>query len=411
MAIWQNIWTWLGGSGSSRNAGDQTSGPMGYATASPVEVTEDSAMQLSAVWACVRLLSETVASLPVNVYRKTPKGRELAPDHWLSLLMARKPNRYQTKVEFFETLMLNLALHGNAYAKITKVGGQIRSLLPLMASQIETKLLPDGSVVHLYHADGNVDVLSSESVWHVKLYGNGIVGKSPLAFGRNMFGIAQAAEQSVSKIYANGGKPSGVLSFDRLLTPAQRASVRENFATLTTGTDDRLLVIEQGMKFDAVSMSPQDIELLASRKHQIDEIARWFGVPSILINQNEGTTTLGSSAAEIISGFYKLNLRPYLERIEASVKTWLFTPDEANQYEFEFDFEGLLRSDLKSRLEGYRTAVAGTILTPNEVRRIEGWPRVEGGDVLLSQVNMTPIDKLGIQAPGGTTNATQALPV
>ena len=398
MAFWQNIWSWLGGSGSSRNAGNQISGPMGYATASPVEVNEDSAMQLSAVWACVRLLSETVASLPVNVYRKTAKGRDLAPDHWLSLLMARKPNRYQTKVEFFETLMLNLALHGNAYAKITKVGGQIRSLLPLMASQIETKLLPDGSVVHLYHADGNVDVLSSDSVWHVKLYGNGIVGKSPLAFGRNMFGIAQAAEQSVSKIYANGGKPSGVLSFDRLLTPAQRASVRENFATLTTGTDDRLLVIEQGMKFDAVSMSPQDIELLASRKHQIDEIARWFGVPSILINQNEGSTTLGSSTAEIISGFYKLNLRPYLERIEASVKTWLFTPEEANQYEFEFDFEGLLRSDLKSRLEGYRTAVAGTILTPNEVRRIEGWPRVEGGDVLLSQINMTPIDKLGQHA-------------
>ena len=398
MAFWQNIWSWLGGSGSSRNAGNQISGPMGYATASPVEVNEDSAMQLSAVWACVRLLSETVASLPVNVYRKTAKGRDLAPDHWLSLLMARKPNRYQTKVEFFETLMLNLALHGNAYAKITKVGGQIRSLLPLMASQIETKLLPDGSVVHLYHADGNVDVLSSDSVWHVKLYGNGIVGKSPLAFGRNMFGIAQAAEQSVSKIYANGGKPSGVLSFDRLLTPAQRASVRENFATLTTGTDDRLLVIEQGMKFDAVSMSPQDIELLASRKHQIDEIARWFGVPSILINQNEGSTTLGSSTAEIISGFYKLNLRPYLERIEASVQTWLFTPEEANQYEFEFDFEGLLRSDLKSRLEGYRTAVAGTILTPNEVRRIEGWPRVEGGDVLLSQINMTPIDKLGQHA-------------
>ena len=409
MAFWQNIWSWLGGSGTSRNAGDQISGPMGYATASPVEVNEDSAMQLSAVWACVRLLSETVASLPVNVYRKTATGRELAPDHWLSLLMARKPNRYQTKVEFFETLMLNLALHGNAYAKITKVGGKIRSLLPLMASQIETKLLADGSVVHLYHADGNVDVLSAESVWHVKLYGNGIVGKSPLAFGRNMFGIAQAAEQSVGKIYANGGKPSGVLSFDRLLTPAQRASVRENFATLTTGTDDRLLVIEQGMKFDAVSMSPQDIELLASRKHQIDEIARWFGVPSILINQNEGSTTLGSSTAEIISGFYKLNLRPYLERIEASVKTWLFTPEEANQYEFEFDFEGLLRSDLKSRLEGYRTAVAGTILTPNEVRRIEGWPRVEGGDVLLSQVNMTPIEKLGQVAPGGNANGTQAI--
>lgn len=407
MKFWQTIWTWLGGSGTSRNAGDQYSGPMGYAAPSPVEVTEDSAMQLSAVWACVRLLSETVASLPVNVYRKTDKGRELAPEHWLSQLMARKPNRYQTKVEFFETLMLNLALHGNAYAKITRVGGQIRSLLPLMASQIETKMLPNGSVVHLYHADGNVDALASDSVWHVKLYGNGIVGKSPLAFGRNMFGVAQAAEQSVAKIYANGGKPSGVLSFDRLLTIEQRDAVRQNFASLTTGTDERLLVLESGMKFDAVSMSPQDIELLASRKHQIDEIARWFGVPSILINQNEGSTTLGSSTAEIISGFYKLNLRPYLERIESSVSTWLFTPEEAALYEFEFDFEGLLRSDLKSRLEGYRTAVAGTILTPNEVRRIEGWPRVEGGDVLLSQVNMTPIDKLGLQAPKGNANGPQ----
>lgn len=406
MKIWQSMWTWLGGGGTYRHVGDQLGRPTGYDTTPAVAVTEDSAMQLSSVWACVRLLSETVASLPVSVYRKTPKGRVQVTDHWLAKLMARKVNRYQTRLEFFETMMLNLVLHGNCYAKITKLGGRIQSIMPLMSSQIEVKLLSDGSVVYLYEADGNVDVLAADSVWHVKLYGNGIMGKSPLDFGRNLISVTQAAEQAVTKIYANGGKPSGVLSFDKLLTAEQRAAVRANFSTMTTGTDDRLLVLEMGMKFDAVSMSPQDIELLASRKYQTDEIARWFGVPSIMINQNEGTTTLGSSAAEIIGTFYKITLRPYLERFEASVSANLFTEAEAAEYEFEFDFEGLLRSDLKSRLEGYRTAVAGTILTPNEVRKIEGWPRVEGGDMLLSQVNMTPIDKLGQTAPVGLQNGT-----
>jgi len=409
MAFWNTLWSLLGGNGTARNIGDQTPGPSGYGTPAAVEVTEESALQLSAVWACVRLLAETVATLPVTVYRKTENGREIAEDHWLSKLMARKVNRYQTRIEFFETMMLNLVLHGNCYAKITRIGGQIRSILPMMSSQIEVKLLPDGSIVYLYSADGNVDALSAESVWHVRLYGNGIIGKSPLAFGRNMLGIAQAAEDAVTKIYANGGKPSGVLSFDRLLTTEQRAAVREKFGSLTTGTDERLLVLEQGVKFDAVSMSPQDIELLSSRKHQTDQIARWFGVPSILINQNEGTTTLGSSAAEIISTFYKINLRPYLERFESSVSTNLFTQAESEEFEFEFDFEGLLRSDIKSRFEGYRTAVAGTILTPNEVRRIEGWPRVEGGDSLLSQINMTPIEKLGQVAPVGVSDGTQTI--
>lgn len=399
MTFWQTLWSRLGFSGTQRNAGDQLATPA-YASSSAVAVTEDTALQLSAVWACVRLLSETVASLPGNVYKQTENGREIDNSHWFARLMNKKPNRYQTRLEFFETMMLNLVLHGNCYAKITRIGGEIRSLLPLMAGQIEVKLMPDGSVIYLYTSDGNLTALSSDSIWHVKLYGNGIVGKSPLAFGRNMLGVSQAAEQAVTNIYANGGKPSGVLMLDRALTKEQRVTVRENFSSLTSGTDARLLVLEAGAKFDAVSMSPQDIELLSSRKHQIDEICRWFGVPSIMVNQNEGTTTLGSSAAEIISTFYKITLRPYLERFESSMKANLFDDTKDKDHEFEFDFEGLLRSDLKSRLEGYRTAVQGSILTPNEVRRIEGWPRMDGGDSLLSQVNMIPIEMLGQVTPG-----------
>jgi len=403
MNFWQSLYTMLGGSTTQRNAGVQYAGPS-YEAPAAVPVTEETAMQVSTVWACVRLLSETVASLPVNVYRYTPEGRVLDTSHWFYRLMAIGPNRYQTRVEFFETVMLNLVLHGNAYCKVDRIGGVPRSLMPLMSAQVEPRLLDNGSMIYTYTQDSNVDVYSGESIWHLKLYGNAVIGKSPLAFGRNIISIAQAADKTVTKIYNNGGKPSGVLSLDRLLTSEQRAAARQSFSALTTGTDDRLLVLEQGMKFDQISLSPQDIELLASRRFQNEEICRWFGVPSVMVNDTGSSTTWGSGIEQIVSGFYKLTLRPYLERIESSAFRHILTEeDRASGVEIEFDFEGLLRSDLRSRLEAYRTAVSGTIMTPNEVRRLEGLTDVEGGDLLLSQVNMVPIDKLG--ESGGANNA------
>jgi HK97 family phage portal protein len=393
--FWVNIWNRFIGNGSTRVPGIQYTGPLAYVEEAALPVTEDTAMQVSAVWACVRLLSETVASLPINVYKKTEDGRTLDQSSWLYTLFSYKPNRYQNKLEFFETIMMNLALHGNAYAKITRAGGAVRSLMPLMSAQVVPTLLPDGSVVYEYTDGTNVDIYASESIWHIKLFGNGIVGKSPISFGRNIIGIAQAAEKSTSKIYQNGGKPSGVLSFDRLLTPEQRSKVRENFTSLTTGTDDRLLVLESGMKFDSISLSPQDIELLSSRKFQIEEICRWFGVPSVLVNDTGGATAWGSGIEQIVSGFYKLNLRPYLERIEASVNYGLLSKEESEIYELEFDFEGLLRSDFKSRVDAYRTAIAGSVMTPNEARKLEGLPILDGGDILFAPLNMTSIEKMG----------------
>lgn len=394
--FWSNMWSALvGGTTTERNVGIQYPQPA-YSEPAAVSVTEDTAMQVSAVWACVKLLSETVASLPFNVYQKEVNGRSIAEDFYFQKFISRKPNRYQTRQEFFETMMLNLTLHGNAYAKVQRINGRITSMMPLMSSQVEVRLLDDGSIIYEYTRDNSIEILSEQSVWHIKLYGNGIVGKSPLAFGRNMVGIAQGAEQTTTRIYTNGGKRSGVLTLDKLLTPAQREQVRQNFSGLTTSTEDRLLVLEMGMQFEPISMSPQDIELLASRRFQLEEICRWFGVPSVLVNDTGGSTTWGSGIEQLVSGFYKLNLRPYLERIEASIYANLFTPEEQDRYECEFDFEGLLRSDFKTRLEGYRTAIAGSILTPNEVRRLEGWAEMEGGDALLSQVNMAPLNTLGV---------------
>lgn len=382
--------------GLRRLRGLQQGGPTAYSQESAAEVTFDSAMQLSAVWACVKLLSETVASLPLSIYRRTDDGgRVLDTNHPLSILFSGKPNRYQTKVEFFETVLLNLVLHGNAYCGITRMGGRIVSLMPMMSAQVRVAILADGSVVYEYHKSDGVEVLSSESVWHLKLMGNGVIGLSPLDYQRNTLGIAQAAENAVTKIYRNGAKPSGVLSMDRVLTPKQREEIRANFSSLTTGSDDRLMVLEGGVKFDAISLSPQDIELLSSRKFQLNEICRWYGVPSVMVNDTSGSTVWGSGIGQIVEGFYKLTMRPILEKIEASIDANLMGPREVGTRFSEFDFDALLRTDFKTRLESYRIGVQGSIFTPNECRKEEGLPPVQGGDQLYIQGATVPLTMAG----------------
>lgn len=382
--------------GLRRLMGLQQGGPTAYSQESAAEVTFDSAMQLSAVWACVKLLSETVASLPLSIYRRTDDGgRVLDANHPLSILFSGKPNRYQTKVEFFETVLLNLVLHGNAYCGITRMGGRIVSLMPMMSAQVRVAILADGSVVYEYHKSDGVEVLASESVWHLKLMGNGVIGLSPLDYQRNTLGIAQAAENAVTKIYRNGAKPSGVLSMDRVLTPKQREEIRANFSSLTTGSDDRLMVLEGGVKFDAISLSPQDIELLSSRKFQLNEICRWYGVPSVMVNDTSGSTVWGSGIGQIVEGFYKLTMRPILEKIEASIDANLMGPREVGTRFSEFDFDALLRTDFKTRLESYRIGVQGSIFTPNECRKEEGLPPVQGGDQLYIQGATVPLTMAG----------------
>lgn len=403
MNLWETMWSpirsWFGG---RQGSGTQITGPQGYGYSASVEVTEETALQVTAVWACINLYARTFASLPLRVYRLTEDGRVEDRNHWLSRLMRGKPNQYQTRYEFWEHQIANLVLHGNMYAKVDRLAGSIRSLLPLNPLQVETKLI-GGKVVHLYSQDGGIAALAAESVWHSRMNGDLIVGRSPLQFGRNAIGIAQAAEQAVSKLYTNGGKRSGVLSFDKLLTPEQRQQVRDNFSNLTTGTDDRLLVLEMGAKFDPISMSPQDIELLASRIYNNDDIARLFGVPSILINQNEGSTTLGSSTGEIISSFYKTGLAPVAEAVECSLTTHLWSDSDRETHECEFDFDNFLRASQKERFETYRTGISSGVLKPNEARAREWLPAAEGGDQLLIQGAMIPVKDAG-KVPASPTN-------
>lgn len=358
-------------------------------------VNEDTALRLSAVWACVRLISETIGGLPINCYKIQEDGTKILDDeHPLALLFKNKPNRYQNRVEFFETMAMQLALHGNAYAHITRRGGRIISLLPLMAEQMEVALMTDGSVAYKYTDGKDVAAYASESIWHIKLMSNGIVGLSPLAYARNSIGTGIAAEGRVNTLASNGFKPTGVLTIDKLLKPEQREQIRGQFADLAQGSGDPLRVLEAGMTYQQVSMNPKDVQLLETRRFQIEDIARFFGVPSVLINDTSSSTTWGSGIEQIVQGFYKLGLRPYLERFEASISNSLLSIDDRRNYEFEFDFGALLRGDEKTRYATYKEAVLNGLKTINECRQSEGLAPVDGGEVPYMQSQMVPINQL-----------------
>jgi HK97 family phage portal protein len=398
MTFFQSIRTFIGSFGGISRVrgiqrGENASGNVNVATS----VTFDSALTVSAWWAGCRLLSETVSGLPIRMYKRKLNVKTPDESHPLYYLLNIKPNRYNTPVEFFETLMLNLVTSGNAYAAVERVGGRIVSLLPLNSSQMVTELLPDGSVIHTYYSGDTIKVYAQESMWHVKLFGNGLVGLSPLSYAAQSLGIAISAENRLTSIYKNGGKPTGILMIDKVLTKEQREAVRSSMASLAEGNNDNLFVLEAGMKYEAVSMTPQDIELLESRRFQLEDVARFLGVPSVLINDTSGSTTWGSGIEQIIEGFYKLNLRPFLQRFESSAKVWLLSPADSINYEIEFDFDALLRMNQPLRFDGYNKGINGGVLTPNEARALEGWSPKEGGDTLLVNSTMVPIGQVGKQ--------------
>ena len=390
------------GGAIKRQPGIQTGQPLVTFRGKRQKVTEDTAMQISAVWAAVNLKATTLASMALKFYNMTGNGREENTEHPLARLFSYKPNQYQTRTEFFETLGLNLYLTGNAYSIIQRDNtGRIIGLLPAMASQVEPELLVDGSVIYKYNDGRNVTVYSSENVWHVMLMGNGVKGLSPLEYAANAIGMAISGEEWSSNVIGNGGKPTGVLTYDKTLTKEQRDILKDKFRDLREGPTDALMVLEAGMQYQQISLSPQDVQLLEARRFQINDIARFFNVPSVMINDTSGSTVWGSGIEQIITGWYKLGLRPELERIESSIKCHLMGRAESERMSVHFDFEELLRTDFKTRVDTGSRAVGAGLMTRNEWRQREWLPEIQGADKLTAQINLTEIDALPRAADDG----------
>ncbi len=398
LTTWLPSWLSFGGAAAGRRTfGKQSVGTSGQ-PASSTPVTEDTALQLSAFWACVKILSETVAGMPIRFYRLNPDGtRTLDTGHELGRMLNNGPNRWQTLNEYLNTITMSMAIDGNQYSlKQIGVRGNLIGLIPLMAAQMEVSLLDDGSKVFMYSNGKSTVAYSEQSIWHTMIMpSNAVVGLSPLRYGSRSIGIATSAEDRVGTLARNGFKPTGVLMYDKVLTQEQRDQIRQQFTDLQEGQGDPLKVLEAGMKYQQISLSPKDVQLLESRRFQIEDIARFMGVPSVLINDTEAGTVWGSGIEQIVEGFYKFGIRPYLERYEASIQKNLLPKEDRGRVEVEFDFSSLLRGDEKTRIENAAKEVSGGLKTINEARKsLDGSAPVEGGDKIFLQEQMTPIEEL-----------------
>jgi HK97 family phage portal protein len=410
MTIFGRFSSWFGAFGATtQNKGVQDTRPLQNVYKDVPAVTIDGALQVSSVWASVELLADNIASLPIFVYHQKKGLRELARDIDLWMLFHDRPNSRHTPMEFWQFMVMNYLLRGNAFARLERNSrGEVVSMWPLSADQVQVKVLENGSITYEYHLDGNVIVYGEKSILHFRDKGNGIIGMSRLDYMKSSVGVAINAQNTASKLYANDNKRPGVLLLDKLLSPEQRKQIRANFKELVEGGEDQLLVLEAGAKFEPLSMSPADVQLLETRRFSVEDIARWFGIPSVLINDTVKTTTWGTGVDAIIEGFYKFKLRPMLVGFEQRMKLSVLTAEQRSTLTVEFGLEALLRSSLKDRVDLYAKQVQNGLKTRNEIRQLENDPPIPGGDELTAQINLAPISMLG-KVKGGGNAAEDAI--
>lgn len=362
-------------------------------------VNDQSALGLSAVWACVNLLSGTIATLPLMVYRPVGGERQVDRANPLYRVLHDSPNFDQTAVDFWEFVNASLELWGNAYARIERSAGQVRGLHPINPALMSVRRLSNGTLEYRWTEEGKSYVETDRTMLHIRGFGgNPLGGMSTLHFGRNTFSLARAIDRSAGGMFKNGLRPSGVLTFDKWLTPEQREIAESRLAEKFIGAVNagKPLVLEGGTKWEQLTINPEDAQMLESRGFSVEEICRFFGVPPFMIGHTEKSTSWGTGLEQQTLGFQKFTLRRRLKRIEQAIMKQLLTPEERAQgVVVEFNLEGLLRADSAGRASFYREMTFIGAMTINEVRALENLPPVEGGDVPRMQSQNVPITQAG----------------
>lgn len=375
---------WLGGS---------TSGKL---------VTERSAMQMTAVYACVRILSEAIAGLPLFVYQyRDDGGKEKALHHPLFRLLHDEPNPEMTSFIFRETLMAHMLLWGNAYAQIIRNRkGEVTGLYPLMPNRMKVDRDANGKLYYEYQKlsddgaeikDGKV-TLQPRDVLHIPALGfDGLVGYSPIAMAKNAIGLSIAAEEYGAKFFADGGTPKGILKVPNLIK--NRDKVREDWQKgFYSSGGGNVAILEIGADYKAISINPQEAQFLETRKFQIDEIARIFRVPPHMVGDLEKSSF--SNIEQQSLEFVKYTLDPWVCRWEQAMCRTLLTDKEKPDMFIKFNIDGLLRGDYQSRMNGYAVARQNGWMSANDIRELENMDRIpadQGGDDYLVNGNMIPI--------------------
>lgn len=368
--------------------------PTGYSLSSYAgrRVTPQQSLQLTSVFACVRVLAESVGMLPCFLYQETSNGRRIkASKEKLYSLLHHAPNSYMTPQEFWETVITSLCLRGNFYAYKVKVLGEVSELLPLPPENVQPKLSEKWEPVYeVTFFDGTKDVLTQDEIWHIRTFTtDSLVGLSPITCARNAVGLGLATEEHGSRLFTNGTIASGVLQTDSILTDEAYKRLKENFQETHQGLANahKPMILEAGLKWNNISMSAEDAQFLETRKFQLEEICRIFRVPLHMIQNTDRATF--SNIENLGLGFVNYTLVPYLTRIEQRINAGLVNESKREKFYAKFNVGALLRGDMKSRYESYATGINWGILSPNECRDLEELNLREGGDVYLTPMNMT----------------------
>ncbi len=368
-------------------------------------VTADKAIQLSAVWACVRLLSESISTLPLKIYVRQPDGsRKAATDHPAYSILCRRPNSEMTPSRFMLMVVASICLRGNAFIEKKFIANRLVSLVPLLPQNMVVKRLTTGVLEYKYTENGSERVIPIKNIMHIRGFGlDGVCGMMPMKTGRDVIGSAMAVEESAAKIFEQGLQSSGFLTAEQALNDEQRERLRKYMAKFTGSKNaGKIMVLEGGLKYQGVTMNPEDAQMLESRSFSIEEICRWFRVPPFMV----GHTTKQSSWASSLEGmnlqFLTHTLRPLLVNIEQEIGRCLLDSDD--EVFAEFSVEGLLRADSAGRAAYYTSALQNGWMSRNDVRRLENMPPIEGGDIYTVQLNLTQLKNLESSNP-----AVQAL--
>lgn len=410
----------LFGFGQARDKPVDKAADAGYSflfgrTTSGKPVNERTAMQTTAVYACVRILAEAIASLPLHVYEyQDDGGKKLVHDHPLYYLLHDEPNPEMTSFVFRETLMSHLLIWGNAYAQIIRDGaGRVLGLYPLLPDKMDVQRDDKGNIYYVYSRNsdenpmfkeyGNIK-LKAEDVLHIPGLGfDGLIGYSPIAMAKNAVGMTLACEEYGASFFANGANPGGVLEHPGVLKDPSK--VRESWNSVYRGVNNahKIAVLEEGMKYQQIGIPPEEAQFLETRKFQINEIARLYRIPPHMVGDLDKSSF--SNIEQQSLEFVKYTLDPWVIRWEQSLQRSLLLPGEKGKYFIKLNVDGLLRGDYQSRMNGYAVGRQNGWFSANDIREMENMNPIldeEGGNLYLINGAMTKLADAGAFAKTDT---------
>ncbi|MBR0186524.1 MAG: phage portal protein [Synergistaceae bacterium] len=382
---------------SAENVSQVLTGFYGLKTAG-VYVSPSTALQCSAVFACIGLLAESISQLPLKVYRFVDGDRREDRGHWAYELLARRPCSWLTSFNWRELAMMCLCLRGDFYAyKVRDNSGRVRELLPLLPGAIAVRQLDNWELQYMVtFSNGTSKTVPQSEIFHVMYRSvDGVRGLSPIACERQTIGLALAAQEHGAATFSNGAKPGGVLMLPGILKQEALERLKADWQSAYSGENaGNTAILEQGIEFKPLSMTNADAQYLETRKFQVEEIARIFGIPLFMIQSTEKTTTWGSGIEQISMGYVRYTLLAWIRRWEDAIWRDLLSETDP-EVQVKFNVEGLQRGAMSSRFDAYQKGINMGVYSPNEIRKLEDMNPREGGDIYLTPMNMQ------IQEQGG----------